>query len=353
MKRKGATVYAVCLTILLVAGFLSVSFFAQEIHNAFHAVIGFALSFFLAPTLHELGHVSFAITQNMDYVYVKFFCFRIYLKNGKKRLGFASPFAADETQVLPKSGGNMQRRAARYTIGGLVYSGVFLALIISGALIATLLGGTPFTLWGLLPYTAYLFFLNLPPFEYASGKTDTLVYRGIKKGYPAEKNMLAAMDIQGELYAGKTFAEIDSDKYFNVPQLAEDEPLYAVMLDLRYRYYLEKADLSAAADCLTRLANSQAYLSEREVVQLAAELTYLHSVCGNIQSAEENGLLCREFLKEDTATAKRILMAYSKAVGKTEAIEPLAAQAERALKKERVVGVRKFEEILIARIRSV
>ena len=89
MRKKGARTYAITLTILLVAGFLAVSFFAKEISNAFDAVIGYALSFFLAPTIHELGHICFAITQNMDYVYVKFFCFRIYIQDGKKRLGFA------------------------------------------------------------------------------------------------------------------------------------------------------------------------------------------------------------------------------------------------------------------------
>ena len=65
----------------------------------------------------------------------------------------------------------------------------------------------------------YIFFLNIAPLEYASGKTDALVYRGIQRGEAAEKVMLSAMEIQGQLYEGKTFSQIDESLYFDLPQL--------------------------------------------------------------------------------------------------------------------------------------
>ena len=162
--------------------------------------------------------------------------------------------------------------------------------------------------------------------------------------------MLSAMEIQGQLYEGKSFAEIDETFYFDNPQLCEDEPLFAVMLDLKYRYFLEKEEYDKAADCLNRLAQAQEYLPDAEAEKLAAELTYLHSLRGDLESAEESGKLCREYLKSDEAAAKRVLAAYSKAFGKTEAIEPLKAQAQACLEKERIEGLRKFEEILLSRI---
>ena len=231
MKRKLTTIYAAALTALLAAGFVLVFVFAWRtgIRETIMCVIGLIYGFVLSPILHELGHVSFAQIAKMDYVYVKFFCFKIYIKNGKKRLGFVSPFAPDETQVIPKSGGNMQKRAILYTLGGLIYGGVFLLLILIGAIVCSAVGHTSYLLWGIVPYAAYLCLLNLPPVEYASGKTDTLVYLGLKKGYAAEKNMLSAMEIQGQLYEGKSFQEIDEKFYFDVPQLCEDEPLFAVM----------------------------------------------------------------------------------------------------------------------------
>jgi hypothetical protein len=84
--------------------------------------------------------------------------------------------------------------------------------------------------------------------------------------------------------------------------------------------------------------------------KLAAELTYMHALRGDLESAEESGKLCKEYLQLETASAKRILLAYAKAAGKTEALAPLKEQAEKCLESEKIAGVRKFEEILLARI---
>jgi hypothetical protein len=202
-------------------------------------------------------------------------------------------------------------------------------------------------------YTAYLFFLNLLPLEYPSGKTDALVYKGIKKGEDTERVMLAAMEIQGQVYAGKTFTEIDEPLYFNLPQLPEDEPLYAVILDLRYRYYLEKGELGRASDCLDRLASAQEYLPANELEKLAAELVYMHSLFANVKAAEENAKVCQAYLKSETATAKRVLAAWSAFNGKTEAVTILKEQAENLLDKELFKGIARWEKILLDRIQTV
>ena len=286
----------------------------------------------------------------MECVYAKFFCVKLYREGGKLRIAFASPFLADETQVLPKSSQYMQKRAQLYSMGGLIFGGVFLVLLVITSIVFVALNQANYFLLGMIPYSAYLFFLNIPPVEYASGKTDTLVYLGIKKGYDAEKNMISAMEIQGELYLGKSFLEIDENKYFNLPQLCEDEPLFAVMLDLRYRYYLEKGDYEKAGDCLNRLASAQAYLSDSELERLMGELTYLHSLRGDFESAEECGQRCKTYLQSDDVGAKRILLAYCTAFGKEDAVEVLKAQAKQALERESILGVRKFEEILLSRM---
>lgn len=349
MKKRLATIYAVLCTLLLVAGFLLVFWLAWTTGTVavVTVVCGFALSFIFAPLLHELGHYTMGKSVRFLCVYLKAFCFQIRLVNGKYRFSLVSPFLPDQTQMLPKSGENMYDRANIYTLGGLVFSGLFLALSVLVAIVAK-----NFVAWGLVPYTAYLFLLNLPAAEYPSGKTDILVYQGIKKGADEEKCMLAAMEIQGRLFEGKSFAEIDEGLYFDLPQLCEEQPLYAVLLDLRYRYYLDKGAQEQAADCLNRLALSQAYLSDEEVEKVAAELTYMHAISGNIEGAEESGKLCREFLAANSGTAKRILAAYSYAVGKLEAIAPLKEQAQEALQREKIAGVKKFEENLLSRIKT-
>ncbi len=353
MKRRLTTVYAVLCTLLLAAGFVAVFYFAWQagVDEAVSALVCFAVSLFLAPLVHELGHSCFAGGANMQIVYCKVFCFKLFRERGKLKFGFASPFAPEQTQVIPKSGGNMKRRASAYTLGGLIFSGVFLALAVAPAVWLACLGIFKGNLFGLIPYTGYLFLLNLLPVEYASGKTDVLVFRGIRKGVDAEKVMLSAMEIQGQLYEGKSFLEIDEDLYFDLPQLCEDEPLFAVILDLRYRYFLEKGALEKAADCLNRLAQAQAYLTDSEVEKIAAELTYMHALRGDLESAEECGKLCKNYLTEDTVTAKRVLLAYSKLAGKTEAIAPLLQQAEACLVWE-IAGLAKAEKILLSRIEN-
>lgn len=355
MRRKGAALYATFCTLLLAAGFVLAFFFAWKDGSVAigQCVVGLVLGFMISPIVHELGHILCAKASGMRIVYTKFFCFRIFIREGKTCFGFASPFAADQTQVIPKKGGDMQKRALHYTRGGLALSLALLFLVLSAALACVYFGNANYVLWGFLPYAAYLFLLNALPLEYPSGKTDALVYKGLKKGYDAEKAMLAAMEIQGRLYAGESYAEIEETLYYDLPQLCEDEPLYAVLLDLRYRYHLEKEELEKAADCLNRLAISQAYLSDGELEKVAAELTYMHALNGDVERAEESAKLCMGYLQSEQATAKRILATYASLRGQTDGVETLLSQAKVALEREWISGNRKFEETLIARIKRV
>ena len=164
--------------------------------------------------------------------------------------------------------------------------------------------------------------------------------------------MLSVMEIQGQLFEGKSFAEIDKKYYFDLPQLCEDEPLYSAILDLRYRFYLEKGSFEKAADCLNRLALIEEYLPLQELEKVAGELVYMHSLNGDLACAEENYSACQSFLKGEGVAPKRILAAYAQACGKADAVEILLGQAHDALAGERIKGIRKFEEILLLRIKE-
>ena len=348
-QSRWATAYAILCTLGMLVGAIVAFIYAGLTISAVWALLGVALGVIIAPIVHEMGHMLFAKCNGMKIVYSKFFCFQLQRKGKRLRLGFASPFAAEQTQVAPKYGENMRSRSMAYTLGGLLFSGALCALVLLFALILK----NSFLLWGILPYTAYLFFLNVAPFYYSAGKTDMLVFIGLKKGYDVEENMLSAMKIQGFLFAGETFTQIDRALYFDAPQLREDEPLYAVMLDLRYRFYLENGDVEDAADCLNRLVVSQEYLTQEEVERVAAECVYMHALNGDRQRADECGLLCKQYLSGESASAKRILAAYSCAFGKLEAVAPLKEQAEKALKGEMLKGVAQFERILLSRIDCV
>lgn len=352
MRRKLTTIYATLCMLLMAAGFVLVFVFAskQGTWQMIEGLYGLAIGFIIAPIFHELGHVVFARMANMEEVYVKCFCFAFTKEQGKWKISFRSPMAPDETQVIPKSGGDMQRRAKQYAIGGLVFGGVLFVVLLVGALLCTVLGVTQYALWGMIPYPAYLFFLNLPPVEYPLGKTDALVYQGLKKGEDAEKVMIAIMEIQGQLYEGKSYTEIEESLYFHLPQLRMDEPLYVALLDLRYRYFLEKEEYERAGDCLQRMLAARGYLSEWEEEKVLAECTYLHILRGNLTEAEACSKGCRNYLQAEDVSAKRILLAFAKTFGQEHAIEPLRVQAEEALEKEWIAGVKKAETKLLAKI---
>lgn len=354
MKRKLTITYAVICTLLLLAGFVGVFFSAWQERTAdlIKALIGLVLGVIIAPTVHELGHVVLAKTQNMRIEYVKFFCVKLTRKEGELRFSFASPFTADQTQVMPKSGKNMQKRAGGYVLGGLFFSGALLVLISALSLVCTLFFKTDYLFLGMLPYLLYLFMLNVVPMEYASGKTDMLVYKGLQKGYDAEKVMLSAMEIQGKLFNGESFAEMDEKLFYDLPVLCEDEPLFLVITDLRYRYHLECGELEQAGKELNRLASLEEYMTFEEKQKTAVELTYMHALTGDRENALKNAEFCKELLAEERVESKRALIACALAVGKNEEAKTLVLQAEQLLEKEENAGLKKFESVLLTRMKN-
>ncbi len=354
MRTRKVTIYAVICTLLLLSGLTACFFFAWRsgLTESIKCLCAFIVCMMIAPTVHETGHILMAKRGGMQVRYAKFFCFKLVRKGGKLRFGFASPFTPDQTQAIPKYADDMKKRALSYTAGGLIFGGAFALAVTVFALLVFFLMSPDYFLLGLLPYAWYLFILNVAPVEYVGGKTDALVYRGIKRGDDVEKNMLSAMQIHGELFQGKSFAEIDETLYFNLPVLCEDEPMFAVMLDLRYRYYLEKGDMQKAGETLNRLAYIQCYLAEPEREKLAIELTYMHALTGDMENAKQSAEACWELLQADEVASKRALIVYALQGGKKEEAKILIAQAESLLQKEEIKGVKKAEEILLARVKE-
>lgn len=340
------------MLILTVTAMVVVIFLAMpSIDDLIEAVIGTAVSLAVVPTAHELGHVTFAVANKMQIAYCKFFIFRFYRDGDKLRFGFANPFAAEETQVLPVGGENMQKRAYAYTVGGLIFSGVLLLIFLIASILSWSLGGSAYGVYSWLPYTAYLFLLNAVPVEYPSGKTDALVAQGIRRQAPVEQTMLNLMRIHGELQQGKGFAEIDEEFYFSAPQIAVDEPLYVAIFDARYSYYLEKEDYEKAFDCLKRIREAGEYLTKEEIFSLEKNLAYLCLIKGSdavLKKAVHND---EKAWQADDVSVKRILATYMNGCGDVEHTAALVGQAEALLPKVYPLGLRKHEEILLSRIK--
>ena len=142
MRRRLATIYAIFCLALLIAGLSLVFYFAWNAgtNELVKALVSIFLSLILAPTLHELGHIFFAFSCDMELNYAKFFCFQVQRISGRLRFCLASPFAPDETQVVPKRGGDMKKRATFYTLGGLIVQGAFTFLFTCVAVVLACCG---------------------------------------------------------------------------------------------------------------------------------------------------------------------------------------------------------------------
>lgn len=351
MRSARSKIYAISLTacFLNCEGLLFCLPVFSGIDGWIDLLVGLLIALIFAPTIHEIGHLSFAYASKMRAVFVKFFCFKIQKKGGRYAFSLANPFDADQTQVIPIQSGDMQKRAKRYALGGLVFGGVFFALVFLSAFILSCFGIHSAKLWGIAPYSGYLFFLNVVPFEYPSGKTDMLVYKGICKGSDAEKAMVMAMEVQGLAYEGTPYAQMKKEN-FAFPVLAEDEPLFAVCNHLKYRLALDEENYESASDALNRLAQSECYLSDFERERLAAEITYMHVISSNVSAANETAKYCEAYLKSDDLSAKRILATVAFLSGRIEEAQILKNQAEKLLEQEEVLAEKYLEEKLLSRL---
>ena len=353
MKRVLKKAYAWVLLIFLVTSFVSLFVVSwSDLDALAGAVLGVTTAVVFVPAYHELGHVLFAVTNRLQVVYCKCFCVKFYVKDGKKRVGFANPFAPDETQVLPMGSENMQRRAYAYAVGGLVASAVVLVLSLAIWLALLLNGRDSNLMYAWLAYAAYLFLLNVLPVEYATGKTDALVVRGIRKGEPVEQTMLNVMRIQGELQAGKSYVEIEKDWYFSAPQISVEEPLYVAILEARYAYFVELEEYEKALDCLKRIKEAGDYLSEEEILRLEKNLAYLCLLGGNDEVLKTAAKNDEEYWKSDDVAIKRTLALYMQKCGEAERASLLVQQAEALIEKQPIAGLRKHEQLLLSRIKQ-
>ena len=308
-------------------------------------ILGLVLALLFVTPIHELGHIVFALLAKMQVVYAQLGCLLIKREGGRYALKLVNPLWTDETRVLPTMGGNMQKRALAYTIGGLVFNAVLIAVL----LLFVYLGKSTVAL-GMLPYAGYIFLLNVLPFEYPTGKTDCAVYLGIKRDEPSERAMLLALDIQGKLSKENTYAEIEKE-LFDFPVLREDDPMFLVSWDLKYRRALALDDLNGAVDCIKRISQAEEYMQENEREKLALELTYLNALNGDLEKANECCKYCEEFLRAETATAKRVLATVACVSGKVDSAKILIESGLKLLENEEVYGEKKLEEELFYRIK--
>lgn len=297
--------------------------------SEFFAYVGCIVAVFVRlPVLfHELGHLLFGLIAGMKPVSFIF-----------------SPFSradyAGAVEMYPKGEKRLRMRVCLFAFGGTA-----LALIVGGAL---------FALYFALPYHAGLLFCGmlapffayeglraLLPAELPAGKTDGAVLWGLLRRNAEEELMLRVMAARGILAEG-SYGDIRRELLFETPVVREDLPLFAALLQLRWRFLRYRGDVAAARE-IARLGAIAEEFAEPLQAQICCDLVYYYSAAEN-SPARAAAYLPR--IEEAKGAFRAIaLAAFHKAAGSD--WEKDRAEAERLLGGEKLAGERAFGEWIL------
>lgn len=183
-----------------------------------------ALFFPLAAVLHELGHKLFGALSGM-----------------KVRLGRFAVFSPSSCTVEPVSAKNIRRGFILTACGGMAVNFIFAV----AGIVCLCFGAAAFASF-IAPSSLYLLIINAVPTGSAAEATDMRVIADAAKNTAEWRVLERALTIQGMLCGGTPIAQIDEKLFFDVPQIAEDEPAFIMLVSLRAEYFAARGDEEAA-----------------------------------------------------------------------------------------------------------
>lgn len=319
-------------------------------------VLGAVIAGFFCTVAHEVGHLIAGRKNGFKFSALSVWFFR-WRKTGKKTaFDFVLPGeSAGYTEMIPDGTDNLAERLKKMTAGALWLS--FLPMLIGVAPLFI----TALPLWAyailamFLPMGAYTFFGNALPMSSGGARNDGAVIYGLKKGDDVSKVSVALLSVQAELYNGKTPAEADEKYYFDVPQIAEDDLNFLLLLCARYNYYLDKGDYENAKKTTERLLSLEEYFPKSVMYPVKADALY--NACTFDYDEERADDLTYETEKylngENSLTNVRIKAAYLLYVRKDAgAVDVFYKKGLRDVKRCALSGYGKFEKKLLDKIKE-
>ena len=314
-------------------------------------VLGAILSGFLVTALHELGHLIFGLRNNFSLLSICIWFFK-WEKIGKK---FVFSFTmigeqAGYTEMVPICEENMRKRYMWMSIGGSIFSLIFILL----GLPVFFIKGVPIEIFAIfsmfLPIGAYTFLGNALPMITSGVRNDGAVFLDLIKQNNSSKVMLNLLKIQSHLFEGKTPAEIDEKLYFDLPQLQEDDIYFLLLLNARYYYYLDKKDFENAKKVTDRSLSLLDYIPKSVIYPIKADALY--NACTfdkNEEFADEMMYELEKYLNNvNTATNVRIKLAYILSVrDEKEGADVFIKKAKKEAKRHKIKGLGRMELSLI------
>ena len=319
-------------------------------------VVGALFAGIINAFAHELGHLIAGKKNGFVLSEITVWFFR-WKRIGKKTK-FSLVMIGDEagyTEMIPTKKENVKIGFIKMTRGGIIAS---LVLTIFGLppLFMPFLPVWVFVLWAMfLPMGAYYFFGNFLPVISMGARNDGAVLLSMKKNDDASKGTENLLKIQAELYHGKTPSEIDDELYFNLPQLPEDDMLFAMLLNARYAYFLDKEDFENAKKVLDRLLSLEEYLPKSFFTIVKTEALY--SACTfdfDEEKADDLVYELEKFLNNvNVSLTVRAKLAYLLNVKReSDGLDIFFSKGYKEADKQQIKGLREFERKLLDRLKN-
>jgi len=333
--------------------------FSYPVYIVF-GVLGFIFSWFIIACLHEAGHLVLGLLGGFKMQRLKVFNVLISRKEGKFRPSIerASSFVG-LCEMYPATCQNLRNSYLLLSLGGVLFT--FLVFFIDIILFFVPL----FAPIGLGGYNAYSFFImwtpaafcytffNAVPFYNDDGYSDGAVILGILKDDTSQQVALSALAIQQKMYEGFSPKQIDSELYFNVPQIMETDPAFVMILQLRYMYYMDKWDYVNAVACIERLEEMYDELPYTAKSEAAMDILFTYSIGGgNFEKTDTYFGDCADELKRKTARSCIVMAAYELSFDRKDKAKSLIEEALRLSEYEKIKGKAVYEIALAQSLRK-
>lgn len=353
--------FAVTIGLVVLAAMLAVKTTDYDNPDRFIVVLfficGAIASAILHVVVHELGHVIAGKRNGFVLLSVRFFCFEFKKVNGKTKFCFSLNLStAGETVMVPKGTENMKKRYARLAGGGIIASTVLALIGVAGMAVVSYLPLVGFAFTSMvLPITAYNLLSNALPMSEGGVMNDGAVVDGARRNTDSVIVSAKMLQLEAELYSGKSYKDVDPDLLFDLPQLPEDDFTFVVLLTNRYSYYLDKEDYENALKVSGRIYSLLDKLSKPAQRELKKNLLY--DACAVKLNEEEADDLTAELEKtlnkDDSATGLRIKASYLLYVLKDyDTAEKFIKRGLKLADKEQIKGIGLFEKSLLEKMKK-
>ncbi|MBQ8197713.1 MAG: hypothetical protein IJZ73_06645 [Clostridia bacterium] len=355
---NGAITLLVTMGLVVLVAFLADKFFIIDkfIVVALYLVAGAVISGFICSVLHELGHVLFGKANGFTLMGIAIWFFKWTKVRGKFQFSFTLPLnQAGYTEMLPNSDENLSKRLYLMTAGGTILT----SLAVIGGIVALIFVRENLVVYCLttmlLPIGVYCVLGNILPANDSGVRNDGAVMLGLKRNDDVAKVTLGIMKIHNELFNGKTPKEVSESLYFDLPQLPEDDINFALLLNVRLYYYLDKGDFENAKKTIDRLMSLEEYIPKEYFNGIKTEALYAACTYDyNETMADDLMYELEKYLNSHNASAEiRAKLAYILFIkGEKDALDIFYKKGKREANRCQLSGYGVFERRLLDKIKE-